>query len=55
MTVASAVPPFRSRSIRTLSSNSKGKLDKKIACSGPPNSTTVASRNRVFPARSDVI
>ncbi len=55
MTVASAVQPFRSRSMRTRSSNSRGKLERKIACSEPPNSTTVASFNLVFPARSAVI
>src|SRR5580704_12875031 len=41
--------------MRTRSSNSSGKLERKIACSEPPNSTTVASRNRVLPARSEVI
>ncbi len=55
MTVASAVQPFRSRSMRTLSSNSSGKLERKIACSNPPYSTTVASFNRAFPARRAVI
>jgi hypothetical protein len=55
MTVASAAQPFRSRSMRTRSSNSSGKLERKIACSAPPNSTTVASRKRGLPARKAVI
>src|SRR5579862_3401991 len=41
--------------MRTLSSNSSGRLERKIACSAPPNSTTVASRKRMLPARSAVI
>jgi hypothetical protein len=49
------VPPFLSRSMRTRSSNSRGKLERKIACFAPPNSTTVASRKRALPARSAVI
>lgn len=54
ITVASAAPPFRSRSMRTRSSNSRGKLERNIACSDPPNSTTVASFSRALPARSAV-
>src|SRR5580693_8495522 len=41
--------------MRTRSPNSHGKLERKIACSEPPNSTTVASRKRALPARSAVI
>jgi len=42
-TVASAELAGVSRCKRTRSSNSKGKVDRKMACSSPPNSNTVAS------------
>jgi hypothetical protein len=53
-TVASAGRPCSTASSRTRSSNSSGNVDRKIACSGPPNSKTVASRNRDPPPRSEL-
>src|SRR5882762_2479393 len=54
-TVASAAAPAReSRCTRTWSSNSSGRVDRKIACCAPPNSKTVASRNLAPPPRSAV-
>jgi hypothetical protein len=54
MTVPSATRPFESRSSRTRSSNSRGKVDKKMAKSGAANSKNVASRSFKAPPRSAV-
>src|SRR5712692_2742006 len=54
-TTAASVPrPASVCSIRTRSSNSNGKVERKIACCEVPNSNTVASLMRRFPARSCV-
>src|SRR5713226_8984872 len=53
-TAASVGRPPPVASIRTRSSNSNGKVERKIACSGPPNSTTAASRRLVLPPRNAV-
>src|SRR5216684_1916766 len=53
-TVASAGRPSPSASMRTCSSNSSGKVERKIACSGLPNSTTAASRRLLLPPRRTV-
>jgi len=52
--VASAGLPSPVASIRTRSSNSSGKVERKIACSGPPYSTIAASRKLVPPPRDAV-
>src|SRR5713226_4098822 len=53
-TAASVGRPPPVASIRTRSSNSNGKVERKIACSGPPNSTITASRRLVLPPREAV-
>src|SRR6266850_3393574 len=53
-TVASAGRPSWTASSRTRSSNSSGNAERKMACSTPPNSMTVASRNCDAPPRKDV-
>jgi hypothetical protein len=54
MTVASAGHPCWSRSSRTRSSNSSGRVDRKMAFSAAPNSRTVVSRSFVLPGRTAV-
>src|SRR5712664_1714565 len=53
-TAASVGRPPPVASIRRRSSNSSGKVERKIACSGPPNSTIAASRRLVLPPREAV-
>src|SRR6266850_5541364 len=53
-TVASTGRPCSTASSRTRSSNSSGNAERKMACSAPPNSTIVASRNCDPPPRREV-
>src|SRR5260370_10482633 len=48
-TVASARPPSPPASLPTPSPPSSGRFERKIACSGPPNSTTAPSPKMVPP------